>query len=195
MTLSTNLTGIKGELKMKINHPKLQQPSAAVARVQVQESNYSGGGGSSTGSGSYYSTMASCSSAGGGSQSKGKMWVDESDRQDDELLAVLGYKVKASDMAEVAQKIEQLEEVFGNAENDSLSHLVSETVHYNPSDLSSWLGSMISEFYSNMSSIPDSSAIFDEFKHKSAKHEQTKMPFNSGQICTQSHRKSSKYAF
>ena len=106
MTLSTNLTGIKGELKMKRNHPKLQQPSAAAARVQVQESSYSGGGGSSTGSGSYYSTMASCSSAGGGSRSKGKMWVDESDQQDDELLAVLGYKVKASDMAEVAQKIE-----------------------------------------------------------------------------------------
>ncbi|CDP00734.1 unnamed protein product [Coffea canephora] len=41
----------------------------------------------------------------------------------------------------------------------------------------------------------DSSAISDEFKHKSAKHEQTKMPFNSGQICAQSHRKSSKYAF
>ncbi|CDP18611.1 unnamed protein product [Coffea canephora] len=98
-------------------------------------------------------------------------------------------------MAEVAQKIEQLEEVFGNAENDSLSHLVFETVHYNPSDLSSWFGSMISELYPDMSSIPDSSAISDEFKHKSAKHEQTKMPFNSGQICVQSHRKSSKYAF
>ncbi|XP_027152727.1 DELLA protein GAI1-like [Coffea eugenioides] len=144
---------------MKRNHPKLQQSTAAAARVQVQESSYSGGGGSSTGSGSCYSTMASCGSAGGGSQSKGKMWVDESDQQDDELLAVLGYKVKASDMAEVAQKIEQLEEVFGNAENDSLSHLVSETVHYNPSDLSSWLGSMISELYPDMSSIPDSSAI------------------------------------
>ncbi|CDP16481.1 unnamed protein product [Coffea canephora] len=77
---------------MKRNHPKLQQPSAAAARVQVQESSYSGGGGSSTGSGSYYSTMASCNSAGGGSQSKGKMWVDESDRQDDELLAVWAIK-------------------------------------------------------------------------------------------------------
>lgn len=141
---------------MKRNHPKLQQPTAA-AQVQVQESSYSGGGGSSTGSGSCYSTMASCSSAGGGSHSKEKMWVDEPDQQDDELLAVLGYKVKASDMAEVAQKIEQLEEVFGNAENDSLSHLVSETVHYNPSDLSSWLESMISELNPDISSIPDSS--------------------------------------
>ncbi|XP_019160270.1 PREDICTED: DELLA protein GAI1-like [Ipomoea nil] len=88
--------------------------------------------------------------SGGGSSSglsKGKkMWEEsEQDAGMDELLAVLGYKVKASDMAEVAQKLEQLEEVMGSVQGDDLSSLASETVHYNPSDLSSWVDSMISE--------------------------------------------------
>ncbi|VVA15183.1 PREDICTED: DELLA [Prunus dulcis] len=48
----------------------------------------------------------------------------------DELLAVLGYKVRASDMAEVAEKLEQLEMVMGSAQEDGISQL-SDTVHYN----------------------------------------------------------------
>ncbi|CAL8122101.1 unnamed protein product [Prunus armeniaca] len=52
-----------------------------------------------------------------------------------ELLAVLGCKVWASDMAEVAEKLEQLEMVMGFAQEDGISQL-SDTVHYNPSDLS-----------------------------------------------------------
>lgn len=63
----------------------------------------------------------------------------------DELLAVLGYKVRASDMAEVAEKLEQLEMVMGSAQEDGISQL-SDTVHYNPSDLSGWVQSMLSEF-------------------------------------------------
>lgn len=79
---------------------------------------------------------------------KSKMLAEEAaaDAGMDELLAVLGYKVKSSDMAEVAQKLEQLEEVMGNVQEDGLSHLASETVHFNPSDLSTWLESMLSEF-------------------------------------------------
>nr|UIX27033.1 GAI [Paeonia suffruticosa] len=79
---------------------------------------------------------------------KSKMWVDEG-QQDagvDELLAVLGYKVRSSDMADVAQKLEQLEEAMGTVQEDGLSHIASETVHYNPSDMSNWLESMLSEF-------------------------------------------------
>ncbi|XWS69350.1 hypothetical protein CRYUN_Cryun04dG0171800 [Craigia yunnanensis] len=79
---------------------------------------------------------------------KAKMWEEEAAQQDcgmDELLAVLGYKVKTSDMAEVAQKLQQLEEVMCNVQDDGISHLASETVHYNPSDLSTWLESMLSE--------------------------------------------------
>ncbi|XP_010264458.1 PREDICTED: DELLA protein GAI1 [Nelumbo nucifera] len=92
------------------------------------------------------------STSGGGVYSmaeagKCKMW-DEAEQQDagvDELLAVLGYKVRSSDMAEVAQKLEQLDIVMGSAQEDGLNHLASETVHYNPSDLATWLESMLSE--------------------------------------------------
>ncbi|XAR63650.1 hypothetical protein NMG60_11023670 [Bertholletia excelsa] len=99
--------------------------------------------------------------AGGATAGKGKMWEEaEQDTGVDELLAVLGYKVKASDMADVAQKIEQLEQVMGHAQEGSLiSHLASDTVHYNPSDISSWLESMISELnplpnFDNSSLLP-----------------------------------------
>nr|ACL68359.1 DELLA protein [Malus baccata var. xiaojinensis] len=93
-------------------------------------------------------SMASTSAGGGGGFCKAKMWKDESQRIDggmDELLAVLGYKVRSSDMAEVAQKLEQLEEFMGCAQEDGLSQLASDAVHYNPADLSTWLESMISE--------------------------------------------------
>ncbi|KAK6252262.1 hypothetical protein QUC31_013982 [Theobroma cacao] len=94
------------------------------------------------------STVGSSSVCGGSTTGKAKMWQEEAAPQDcgmDELLAVLGYKVKTSDMAEVAQKLEQLEEVMCNVQDDGISHLASETVHYNPSDLSTWLESMLSE--------------------------------------------------
>ncbi|XVF02865.1 hypothetical protein REPUB_Repub04eG0211500 [Reevesia pubescens] len=94
------------------------------------------------------STVGSSSVFGGSTTGKAKMWEEEAAQQDcgmDELLAVLGYKVKTSDMAEVAQKLEQLEEVMCNVQDDGISHLASETVHYNPSDLSTWLESMLSE--------------------------------------------------
>ncbi|GAB2226738.1 hypothetical protein Droror1_Dr00022558 [Drosera rotundifolia] len=83
----------------------------------------------------------------GGSSSKctKSMWDDDDgDGGMDELLAVLGYKVKSSDMTDVAQKLEQLEMAMGNTE-DGISHLSSDTVHYNPSDISGWLESMLSE--------------------------------------------------
>ena len=57
---------------------------------------------------------------------KGKMWEDEQDGGGgsmDELLAVLGYKVKSFDMADMAQKLEQLEMVIGFAQEDGISHL------------------------------------------------------------------------
>ncbi|XP_043695551.1 DELLA protein GAI1-like [Telopea speciosissima] len=106
-----------------------------------QESSGGGGGGSVGGCGGAYSMGAAPD------MGKAKMW-DDPQQQDagmDELLSVLGYKVKSSDMAEVAQKLEQLEMVIGNVQEDGLSHLASETVHYNPSDLYTWLESMLSE--------------------------------------------------
>ncbi|KAI3412587.1 uncharacterized protein J3R85_017172 [Psidium guajava] len=85
---------------------------------------------------------------------KAKMMMWEEDGQDpsggggggmDELLTALGYKVRSSDMADVAQKLEQLEMVMGTAQEDGVSHIAYDTVPYNPSDLSSWLQSMFSE--------------------------------------------------
>ncbi|KAG9153692.1 hypothetical protein Leryth_005822 [Lithospermum erythrorhizon] len=82
-----------------------------------------------------------------------KMWEGTENKNEgglDELMGVLGYKVKSSDMTQVAQKLELLEEAMGSVEQDGLllSHFGSETVHYNPSDISSWLETMLSEFNS-----------------------------------------------
>nr|WUR05477.1 GRAS transcription factor 32 [Rheum palmatum] len=70
--------------------------------------------------------------------------VDEAAAGNDELLSVLGYKVKTNDMVEVASKIEQLEMAMGTFQDDGVSQL-SDTVHYNPSDLSGWVESLLSE--------------------------------------------------
>ncbi|KAL8142115.1 hypothetical protein V2J09_015147 [Rumex salicifolius] len=82
---------------------------------------------------------------GASSSSKGKLWVEEDDGGGmDELLEGMGYKVKQSDMADVALKIEQLDMAMGAVQEDWISQL-SDTNHYNPSDLSGWLESMLSE--------------------------------------------------
>lgn len=100
-----------------------------------------------------------CSSV---SNSKAKIWEEEQESGGmDELLAVLGYKVRSSDMADVAYKLEQLEMVMGSAQDDGISQL-SDTVHYNPSDLSGWVQSMISELNNNS---PNSSTINFSNKH------------------------------
>ncbi|KAK4400055.1 DELLA protein GAI1 [Sesamum angolense] len=106
-----------------------------------------------------FSSSGSCSSSG-----KAKMWSCEADEAgDDEHFAVLGYNVKCSDMAEVAQKIQHLEQVMGSVQHDGLSHLASETVHYNPSDLSSWLESMIS----GLNPMPEFDSSSDPFLESS----------------------------
>ncbi|KAK9106520.1 hypothetical protein Syun_022531 [Stephania yunnanensis] len=91
----------------------------------------------------------SVSSSSSSSMAAKKLWVEENQVRDagvDELLAGLGYDVRSSDMAEVAQKIEQLEMVMGNGYVEDISNLsVDDAVYYNPSDLSSWLESMLSE--------------------------------------------------
>ncbi|KAE8703860.1 DELLA protein GAI [Hibiscus syriacus] len=113
-----------------------------------------------------------CGAAGGGcygsssgskgessSTNKGKLWGEDQDAGDvDELLAVLGYRVRTSDMADVAKKLEQLEMVMVTAQEGGISHPASDTVHYNPSDLSSWVQSMLTEF--NNPPIPNLNPIF-----------------------------------
>ncbi|KAF5457526.1 hypothetical protein F2P56_021623 [Juglans regia] len=87
-------------------------------------------------------------------QSKAKIWEEGQDAGGgggvDELLAVLGYKVKCSEMTDVADKLEQLEMVMGAAPN-----LLRDTVHYNPSDLSGWLQSMLSELNNSPNTFHD----------------------------------------
>lgn len=101
------------------------------------------------------------------SNGKAKMWEEEEQQQQqqqqqqggmDELLAALGYKVRASDMADVAQKLEQLEMVMGH--EDGISHLATDTVHYDPTDLYSWVQSMLTEL-NPPSSDPISNNILD----------------------------------
>ncbi|XP_050232223.1 DELLA protein GAI-like [Mercurialis annua] len=120
---------------MKREHPNFHNPSAAASAF-----------GSS-------STMPNNSNTTDMNNCKPKLWEEAEDGGAgggmDELLAVLGYKVRSSDMAEVAQKLEQLEEVMCSVQEDGLSQLASETVHYNPSDLSSWLETMLSELNPN----------------------------------------------
>ncbi|XP_074570258.1 DELLA protein DWARF8-like [Curcuma longa] len=70
---------------------------------------------------------------------------DEMECGVDELLAALGYKVRASDMADVAQKLEQLEVAMSSDDASHLPQIASDTVHYDPSDLYAWLDSMLSE--------------------------------------------------
>ncbi|CAN6875739.1 unnamed protein product [Brassica oleracea] len=67
------------------------------------------------------------------------------EEEDDELLGVVGYKVRSSEMAEVALKLEQLETMMGNVQEDGLAHLATDTVHYNPAELYSWLDNMLTE--------------------------------------------------
>ena len=105
-------------------------------------------------------SMAASSSGGGGAASSGKckLWGEGApDGGMDELLAVLGYKVRASEMADVAQKIEQLEEAMDSVQ-DGISQLSTETVHYNPSDLSTWLESMLTELNPSPNFDPMSAA-------------------------------------
>ncbi|XP_004504565.1 DELLA protein 2 [Cicer arietinum] len=86
--------------------------------------------------------------SGSGSGKSGVCWEDDGGM--DELLAVVGYKVKSSDMAEVAQKLEQLEHAMGNFQDQDeaiiAQQLSNDTVHYNPSDISNWLKTMLSNF-------------------------------------------------
>lgn len=94
-----------------------------------------------------------------GTGKSGVCWEDDGGM--DELLAVVGYKVRSSDMAEVAQKIEQLEEAMGNfqyQEGTSIAqHLSNDTVHFNPSDISNWLQTMLSNFDPQPTPPPPSS--------------------------------------
>ncbi|KAK3439303.1 hypothetical protein EUGRSUZ_C04156 [Eucalyptus grandis] len=71
----------------------------------------------------------------------------------DGLLAGAGYKVRSSELHHVAQRLERLETALVNSAAH-IPHLASDAVHYNPSDLASWVDSMLSELPSSSFSSP-----------------------------------------
>ncbi|XP_010528540.1 PREDICTED: DELLA protein RGL1 [Tarenaya hassleriana] len=104
--------------------------------------NTSSGGGCSGGA-----AVEGASSSSSMASNKGKILrLEEKETTGvDELLVVLGYKVLSSDMADVAEKLEELEMVLGSVQDDGISHLSNDTVHYNPSDLSGWVDTMLAD--------------------------------------------------
>ncbi|XP_043698969.1 DELLA protein GAI1-like [Telopea speciosissima] len=92
------------------------------------------GSGSRSGSRSSSSSTSSC--AGKASEMDG-------------LLAGAGYNVKYSDLGQVAQNLERLETIMVNAPSEISQQLSSEVVHYNPSNMASWVDSLLSEISQN----------------------------------------------
>ncbi|KAJ4950737.1 hypothetical protein NE237_027569 [Protea cynaroides] len=80
----------------------------------------------------------------------------------DGFLAGAGYKVRSSDLRQVAQRLERLETFMINGPTDISQQLASETIHYNPSDLASWVDSLLSEVNHNQP-LPVSSSDLSEF--------------------------------
>ncbi|TKY59798.1 DELLA protein RGA2 [Spatholobus suberectus] len=106
---------------------------------------------------------AGTSSCGYSSGKSNHLWEEEGGM--DELLAVVGYKVRSSDMAEVAQKLERLEEAMGNVP-DSLTELSTDAVHYNPADISNWLETMLSTFDPLPPEDPDKDSASSDYDLK-----------------------------
>ncbi|XWS26930.1 hypothetical protein CRYUN_Cryun26dG0072300 [Craigia yunnanensis] len=94
----------------------------------------------------YNSATSAGSSSGSSSSSSSKPPPPPQHQQDiDGLLAGAGYKVRSSELRQVAQQLERLETAMVNSPSD-FSQLASDTIHYNPSDLASWVDSLLSEF-------------------------------------------------
>lgn len=71
----------------------------------------------------------------------------------DGLLAGAGYKVRSSDLRHVAQRLERLETAMVNSPSELSQLASSDTVHFNPSDIASWVDSLLAEF-NHSSSLP-----------------------------------------
>ncbi|KAK2420435.1 DELLA protein [Trifolium repens] len=76
-------------------------------------------------------------------------------------LADVGYKVKSSELHQVAQNIERLENVIVNSSSSDISQFASDTVHYDPSDIGNWVDNLLSEFDHNTSLPYDFSELPD----------------------------------
>ncbi|KAJ7978854.1 DELLA protein [Quillaja saponaria] len=104
--------------------------------------------------GPYDSTASAGSSSGSSYSSATKP------QEIDGLLAGAGYKVRSSELHQVAQRLERLENFMGNTSAE-ISQLASDAVHYNPSDIASWVDSLLSELNQTESLPSDLSEILD----------------------------------
>ncbi|XVE54351.1 hypothetical protein DITRI_Ditri03aG0073600 [Diplodiscus trichospermus] len=93
----------------------------------------------------YDSATSAGSSSGSSSSSSSKPPPLQHQQDIDGLLAGAGYKVRSSELRQVAQRLERLETAMVNSPADC-SQLASDAIHYNPSDLASWVDSLLSEF-------------------------------------------------
>lgn len=91
------------------------------------------------------STVSTSNGGGGGSSSSSSTTKPP---EIDGLLAGAGYKVRSSDLQHVAQRLERLESAMVNSPAE-ISQLASDSVLYNPSDIASWVDSLLSEFNNN----------------------------------------------
>ncbi|KAG2718651.1 hypothetical protein I3843_03G221000 [Carya illinoinensis] len=89
---------------------------------------------------SLYSSCTSAASSAGSSVSS-----TTKTSEIDCLLAGAGYRVRSSDLRHVAQRLERLDAAMVNSPAE-VSQLASDVVHYNPSDIASWVDSLLSEF-------------------------------------------------
>ncbi|PON46844.1 DELLA transcription factor [Trema orientale] len=99
----------------------------------------------------------SANSAGSSSGSSSSSSAKPKDNIDG-LLAGAGYRVRSSDLRHVAQRLERLETVMVNSPASQITHLASDSVHYNPSDIASWVDSLLSELnhpFPLSSDLPD----------------------------------------
>lgn len=73
----------------------------------------------------------------------------------DHLLAGAGYKVRSNDLRHVAERLEHLETAMVKSSTAEFSELVNDAVHYNPTDLASWVDSLLTELNTNQpASVP-----------------------------------------
>ncbi|XP_061352562.1 DELLA protein RGA-like [Gastrolobium bilobum] len=106
-------------------------------------------------------------------------------RDIDDLLAGVGYKVRSSELRQVAQNIERLENVIVNSSAD-ISQLASDTVHYDPSDIGSWVDTLLFEFDHtvslpyDLSDLPDLAAAPPQGHHNHHRQLTTTVEEDSG---------------
>ncbi|KAK8682905.1 hypothetical protein V6N13_038984 [Hibiscus sabdariffa] len=91
------------------------------------------------------SSAGSCSGSSSSSSSSKPPPPPPLQQDIDGLLAVAGYKIRSSELRQVAQRLERLETAMGNSPAD-FSQLASDAILYNPSDLAAWVDSLLSEF-------------------------------------------------